>query len=892
MNAYDRWPFFLLTLLVLGLAPVEGAINKNRLPETVEVSGMRPCPELHGRVTGLAFAVEDAGWPALRILDSDYLAAVIGAYGGSTGHAGHLEPRAVLPGCVAAGEGGRLKSQRANSVSNTLVFGNDENDLSVTVTRLSPAVLVDTESGSVELFAREEKAIHQVKPDATPPAPGTIKPLRWAAPGADGRVVTGVLGSQQVVQLPFRTWGEPVARAESLAEGKTASPPLEGLDESWLLLWYGSESPIVSTRVPESILPGPTFAGGPRTSPLYQADVPFLLVFENSPEAIRLEGQDGARSFRISFSGEAGRMAVLPLFGHDLRPAEETEGWLQSFPDVVRERCDLWADCLAEFPVDVREKVAYDAKADRVTFTERVEYVRVRPGGRRVAPLPPMLSLGWSEGLPVSFSRKPEDMRVMTQFGPVMAVPGENYSWSMDGLGGQALAERIIGPPNQESKPLQEELAAEVEKIIEAGHLAPWIHAMRRLGFVRFADPSETLHLLGEALPVLSPERQERLRAYLEAEYAAYPPHEVEALKLDEGTRREARKHEPDYYSVRQNVGAASGSPTFFRQPMPSIYRANGVVRYYEAVGAKPSDEIMDVWEGALDEALKDTDWATFAWFWGKYDHLRGHGDSVRPAEFESVVHRRVFSDTLRHVHRDAAGVIGYLRLCEMAGRPARPEAVGRLARLTALRYALARYGRHMARKRIFQPPEDPDVRELLSRSMDFTKPRNHLHQVLGVDQHGVVFYAALSRELSRYNFRSRRAKAYGSLFHEVSFLDLTPGFANILAGLGLGEDTGRFLEFFESVQPAWHAKLSDTMHFCNGEPGYMQPTDAYQFFMAHAWLAGTPPEELERYVDVPWTPMGDLYYVHKLAETIKAYRGVEYKQRRGPAFQPAGGTE
>ena len=55
-------------------------------------------------------------------------------------------------------------------------------------------------------------------------------------------------------------------------------------------------------------------------------------------------------------------------------------------------------------------------------------------------------------------------------------------------------------------------------------------------------------------------------------------------------------------------------------------------------------------------------------------------------------------------------------------------------------------------------------------------------------------------------------------------------------------------------------------------------PTCSHQLFMAHAWIAGTPPERLERYVDVPWTPLGDLYYMHKLAETIKAYRGVRWE--------------
>jgi hypothetical protein len=37
----------------------------------------------------------------------------------------------------------------------------------------------------------------------------------------------------------------------------------------------------------------------------------------------------------------------------------------------------------------------------------------------------------------------------------------------------------------------------------------------------------------------------------------------------------------------------------------------------------------------------------------------------------------------------------------------------------------------------------------------------------------------------------------------------------------------------------------------------------------------GYSPQE----IDVPWLPAGDLYYMHKVAETIEAYRGLEWPQ-------------
>jgi len=59
---------------------------------------------------------------------------------------------------------------------------------------------------------------------------------------------------------------------------------------------------------------------------------------------------------------------------------------------------------------------------------------------------------------------------------------------------------------------------------------------------------------------------------------------------------------------------------------------------------------------------------------------------------------------------------------------------------------------------------------------------------------------------------------------------------------------------------------------------------------MARSCLAGAcllasllwaPPETLARWIDVPYARLGDLCHPHKLAETIKAHRGVTYEEAR-----------
>jgi len=175
--------------------------------------------------------------------------------------------------------------------------------------------------------------------------------------------------------------------------------------------------------------------------------VPLLLVFENAPKSVELRKENGKLRFMVSFPSRTGRLALLPLFGHDVRKAADTEEWLREFPAEVKKQCDAWAEDLREFPVDVEETVTYDETGDRVTFTEAFEYVTLGSGGKKLAPLQGMLALGYSQGLPVKFSAEPMDMNVATQFGPTMVISGTGYSWSLEGLGKRVFGRQILGPP-------------------------------------------------------------------------------------------------------------------------------------------------------------------------------------------------------------------------------------------------------------------------------------------------------------------------------------------------------------------------------------------------------------------------------------------------------------
>lgn len=98
---------------------------------------------------------------------------------------------------------------------------------------------------------------------------------------------------------------------------------------------------------------------------------------------------------------------------------------------------------------------------------------------------------------------------------------------------------------------LEQKLAGEVQKILDAGHLRPgyrsvglFDHKTRdQLGdylIDYWHYPSDTLHALISTLPHLPADMQEDVKAYLQAEYANYPPYAYSHTGWRDGAPREA----------------------------------------------------------------------------------------------------------------------------------------------------------------------------------------------------------------------------------------------------------------------------------------------------------------------------------------------------------------
>jgi hypothetical protein len=826
------------------------------------------------RVAGLTFSVQDGGGATLLMSG--------GSLDGVTSWAGdrptYIGPFPFMFGRVQTDTSGSLVGQSANQVANRLVFAGD---LAVTVSRLSPALLLESGKTQLTLFAPDNSAVpadiaavqmHLTGADETATfyeamvrnavTGGTVKPLRWAAPGPDGSIRTGVLGTQAQAGIPVSG----VARTGSLAPASPSLPPLDQLGSRWLLLWYGADSVFVHSKTPfvhvddyyhadTAYLIKPYW---PVRQSAYQADVPILVVPSRNPSGLTVSGS----GITLQFPAGPVKMALMPLFGAKPLKAADTERWLADFPASVKAQADGWAARLAEYPTDVAETVSQDAAADQIAYSEAVSFTQLRPGGTREAPLPAMLALAYDQGLPLSFSAPPVDTNLPTEFGPVMTVPGESYTWRMAGLGRYLSQDLLsVGPSNAKSAPLEAELVSEVDKILQAGHLAPYIYAFRGIGTAYFRDPSEVLFFLADTLPVLPPSKQEEVVAYLASERTRFAPETVGLLAFDAnaGSSRVAwdtsQWLDGNYFNYDQPVPRDYWHieiAEFWEDPLQSLFRAYGLSRYYQASQRNPqADGVLSFCQNALGRAQQGWAWDTLNWFWGKY-------------VFTHWGHYVEFSN--RSVNRSLAGIIGCLGLYDQAGQEAPGDAWRFYGRLAALRFAMVRYARFLAEVGIIGLPENPGVAQELLRWADYSKPENFTFQVQQLSQYGVDLSTGASL-------------SWGFGTQQQTFRDMVPEVGRMLNDWGAGPDVKRFLDFYTLRQADWYRFRPPTAE--GMEWRFSFPSDSYQLFMAYAWIANTPAETLGRYIDIPWMERGDLYYLHKIAETIKAYRGVSWGDSR-----------
>ena len=234
------------------------------------------------------------------------------------------------------------------------------------------------------------------------------------------------------------------------------------------------------------------------------------------------------------------------------------------------------------------------------------------------------------------------------------------------------LAETVAAPPSELTllgpDALKARLADEIQKMLATGHLRPGyashghfdLPAQHQCGddlVDYFHHPSDTLVTLAQALPHLPESMQPQVRAYLQAEFAAYPPYEYNHIGWQEGAVREAFDLPPEVSTALDNLPAEPGIAGFVWGMNP--YTFYGLWQY---------DETMD--DPQLAQELL----------------TNAQRSKTLMGSFTAVPDNQTLAQMPMVHNAYIAGYLGYLGLERLSGQPESSSVRQELERLLQLR--------------------------------------------------------------------------------------------------------------------------------------------------------------------------------------------------------------
>jgi hypothetical protein len=309
------------------------------------------------------------------------------------------------------------------------------------------------------------------------------------------------------------------------------------------------------------------------------------------------------------------------------------------------------------------------------------------------------------------------------------------------------------------------------------------------------------------------------------------------------------------------------------------LFALYGLERYYALSGSKPTAEEWEACKKVIASAFEEQGWATLY-------HL-GHPNRFlpwmgKPEEREALRKEHGATDTWRgdrpaavvNANRRFSGAIGAIRLARLMGdQSTEQNAWWLFARTAVLRFAMGKMAQWRYQTGAAKLPPKPDwfwawrgrgpqnwCGDL--ETMDWSKPEHDVQQVIELAPDRIEF--------------GHWAGVMGDKWHQlctvepVAFRYLTPELAAFLRD-HLRAECAAYADRIAWNQPTWYASFAPAI--LGYEHNMNHPSDAYEHFMARSWILGEKPEQLERWIDIPWLERGDLFYLNKLAETIRAYR-------------------
>jgi len=725
--------------------------------------------------------------------------------------------------------------------------GKASNDISITVSRLTPAVLIESSEDLMLFGGRKEAADFPTDEWLKLPPKEMNTPYHFSYLIHGKMNIRGASG----MHLP---------RYYAVGDGEGVqiySNPDEmdagTLDKAWILCWFGSDSYFYSTHHP--LISNYQYD---KKENYYRADCPVLLLFGSSPDSVK-QGDEG---LEIDFARE-GKVVMMPLLGADLPKAEDTEKWGSKLPDNIVARCNFWAERLGRFPVSAAETYEYDKDSDTVIINEKFKYVDFgQTPSKFWAPVPPMFAIAGKYGFPVEIEGKVVDSGMLTAIGPITGVEEtDSYTVRIGGLGKIVDSTDSIGKAGAPEE-LQQKLNAEVDKILDAGHLRPWPFMQKAVpgwaqpGYLIWDSPGEILYCLQRISPLLDETRRQKVAEYMKTERRKYPPESDYQLPFDEGAlRTRHRSYHERTLNTRpgQDGFLYSAQKEFYKRhnfiPLENLYYLSAYYDFMDEEGLTKA--WFDVYK-SHKRYLKHQDWATLGWY---------ARDPLYTSTYQNVtrMQRKEFpfgGGGVVDTNHAFSGLVGLARMARMLDDGEKYEKImGRLARVAALRCGLAWYSHYLYDNDLLDTFDQPGVYGDVFVRTDWQGPLDDNRQVFTLTQFGPDFTYWTDYEWS---------------MNLGTFEGIVPELAVLLKKYA-AEPTQAYIDFLEDNWPDWNAAYSEMIY--SHETTYNQPDDPYNMFMAKCWIEHLPPEKLQKLIDIPWTGRGDIYYLMKLGETIRSYK-------------------
>ena len=592
---------------------------------------------------------------------------------------------------------------------------------------------------------------------------------------------------------------------------RTGSATVNGADLSagWLLVWDSTETH--------------------RWSPL-------VVSLQRRPNQIDFS----ANGLQLSFSGPAGFLAVTPLYGMSAPKSDEVNTWPAGLPAEITGRVQLLDRLARAYPESASESWSIDGSSGDANITYSYNYIEFSGDWGtpplRLAYLPAHIALAAWNGSPIRSNGLPLeqllDLGYVTPLGRVAGAPDTNsVKVTLPGIAGywRNSPDQGAGAPGD---PLRGRLVAEVQKMLNAGHLLPgygmvgiWESRSRaRIGdhlSDYWKNPADTVYTLLRALPLLPPEIQEQVKAYVQNEFNSYPLYTSAHIGWEKGANREWFDLPPEVEAAR---GAVMSSPQ-------ADFNGWGL----------PPQNIYALWMyanqfGNASQYFKEVQ--------SRLDLMPRYRNSL-PYVLNSYI----------------SGYIGYLRLAQLAGAGPQTEAEKTMVHLLMNRAALSKYPNALKQTGFEYGSYEWTLRQYAPNRADtlFNATVNgSLWSQMPLYGHPIDLRTGLAG-----------AGMGGDYAFAIDFVNLVPEAASFMRTYARNEAEA-MVGSYSHRAPHWFVAKAEEG---GGEAVFQSLYDQVSIFQARAMVLQQSRGELEKYLDVPAVRVGDLFYIQNLISTLQAAR-------------------